>query len=106
MLLTDSDPALFVSELHDGKKQKNFKFFFLLLFEGTFTSFFKRQQKSRFLLFLHDDGKNPEPSPDPGQGRQISRFFLLFLHDDGKDPEPSPDPGPRQQISRFFTIFS
>ncbi len=31
----DPDPALFVSDLHDAKKP-NF-----LLFEGTFTSFFK-----------------------------------------------------------------
>jgi hypothetical protein len=36
----DPDPAIFVSDLRNGKK-KNSKFFCLLLFEGTFTSFSK-----------------------------------------------------------------
>jgi hypothetical protein len=34
----DSDPAIFVSDLQDVNKKL---FFCLLLFEGTFTSFFK-----------------------------------------------------------------
>jgi hypothetical protein len=34
---SDLDPAILVSDLQDVKK----KFFCLLLFEGTFTSFFK-----------------------------------------------------------------
>ncbi len=34
----DADPAIFISDLEDIKKKK---FFCLLLFEGTFPSFFK-----------------------------------------------------------------
>jgi hypothetical protein len=38
----DPDPALFVSDLQDVSKKKNFSLgFFLIPFEGTFTSFFK-----------------------------------------------------------------
>jgi hypothetical protein len=40
---SDPDPAIFVIDLQDANKKqilKN-KFFCLLLFEGTFTSFFK-----------------------------------------------------------------
>jgi hypothetical protein len=36
----DPDPAIFVIDLRGANK--NQKFFCLLLFEGTFTSFFKR----------------------------------------------------------------
>jgi hypothetical protein len=42
----DLDPAIFVSDLQDVKK-KNSKFFGLLLFEGTFTSFFKDKKSKR-----------------------------------------------------------
>jgi hypothetical protein len=69
MLLTngsgsDPDSAIFVIDLQDAnKKLKNKKKFFnLLLFEGTFTSFFKFQNKSQnsrnqsfLLLFMLDD---------------------------------------------------
>ncbi len=40
----DPDPAIFVSDLQDVNEKKNFSLTFLLitvLFEGTFTSFFK-----------------------------------------------------------------
>jgi hypothetical protein len=38
----DADPAIFVSDLQDVNNKKNFlPFFCLLLFEDTFTSFFK-----------------------------------------------------------------
>jgi len=38
----DSDPAIFVISLQDANKKLIFIYFFsLLLFEGTFTSFFK-----------------------------------------------------------------
>jgi hypothetical protein len=37
----DPDPVIIVSDLQGVNKQKNFKLFCLLLFEGTFTSFFK-----------------------------------------------------------------
>jgi hypothetical protein len=63
--LTDPDPAIFVSDLKDGNNKFVFsKFFYLLLFEATFTSFSQikshkevtKQQESRFfLLFLLGD---------------------------------------------------
>jgi|LakMenEpi03Aug12_release.lakeMendotaPanAssembly.Ray.scaffolds.fasta_scaffold4517472_1 hypothetical protein len=57
----DPDPAIFVGELQDVNNKKQIqRFFFLLLFEGTFTSFFKvkKQKESMFfLLFLLDDRK-------------------------------------------------
>jgi hypothetical protein len=39
----DPDPAIFVIDLQDANKKPNLnkKFFYLLLFEGTFTSFSK-----------------------------------------------------------------
>jgi len=45
----DPDPAIFVSDLYDANKQQIFlkKFFYLLLFEGTFTSFFKDKKSKR-----------------------------------------------------------
>jgi hypothetical protein len=59
----DPDPAIFVSDLKDASKKLIFlqKFFCLLLFEGTFTSFFKDKKSKRshktvgikvFLLFF------------------------------------------------------
>jgi hypothetical protein len=67
-LNADPDPAVFVSDLQDVNKKKLFQVFCLLLFEASFTSFFKekshkevtKQQESRFiffLLFLRDDGR-------------------------------------------------
>jgi hypothetical protein len=45
----DPDPAIFVSDLYDANKQQIFlkKFFYLLPFEGTFTSFFIKDKKSK-----------------------------------------------------------
>jgi hypothetical protein len=39
----DPDPSIFIIGLHDANKKRIFlkKFFFIVLFEGTFTSFFK-----------------------------------------------------------------
>jgi hypothetical protein len=62
----DPDPAIYVIDLQDENKKKQLKkkFFCLLLFEGTFTSFFKDKKSKRshktiglrfFLLFLLDD---------------------------------------------------
>jgi hypothetical protein len=60
----DQDPAIFVSDLQDVNKI--IIFFCLLLFEGTFTSFFKDKKSYRsyktagfnvFLTVLLDDGK-------------------------------------------------
>ncbi len=38
---SDPDPANFVSDLQDAKNKIIFIIFYFLLFEGTFTSFFK-----------------------------------------------------------------
>jgi len=45
----DPDPAIFVIDLQDANKKLifNTKFFCLLLFEGTFTSFFKDKKSKR-----------------------------------------------------------
>ncbi len=46
----DPDPSIFIIDLQDGKKKKNFyMFFFIILFEGTctFTSFFKGIKSKR-----------------------------------------------------------
>jgi hypothetical protein len=62
----DPDPAFSVIDLQDANKKLIFlkKFFFLLLFEDTFTSFFKDKKSKRshkilsikvFLLLLLDD---------------------------------------------------
>jgi hypothetical protein len=46
---SDPDPAIFVIDLQDASKKINFyhNFFCLLLFEGTFTSFFKDKKSKR-----------------------------------------------------------
>jgi hypothetical protein len=38
---SDQDPAIFVIDLQNANKKQKKMFFCLLLFEGTFTSFFK-----------------------------------------------------------------
>jgi hypothetical protein len=45
----DPDPSIFIIDLQDvNKKQIIFeKFFYILLFEGTFTSFFKDKKSKR-----------------------------------------------------------
>jgi hypothetical protein len=43
----DLDPAVFVIDLQDANKKQFKKFFCLLLFEGTFTSFFKDKKSKR-----------------------------------------------------------
>jgi hypothetical protein len=57
----DPDPSIFVINLEDANKKLFFKFFCLLLFECTFTLFFKDKKSKRshktagikvFLLFL------------------------------------------------------
>jgi hypothetical protein len=69
----DPDPAIFVIDLQDPNKKTNFskKHFCLLLFEGTFTSFFKDKKFKRshktvrikvFLTILLDDRRIIEGS--------------------------------------------
>jgi hypothetical protein len=50
----DADPAIFVIDLQDANKKLFFvlKFFCLLLFEGTFTPFFKKKSQSTLNNFL------------------------------------------------------
>jgi hypothetical protein len=59
------DPAIFAINLQDANKKLIFlKFLCRLLFEGTFTSFFKDKKSKR----IHK--------------AEESRFYLLFLLDD------------------------
>jgi len=45
---SDLDPAIFIINLQDAKKtQFKKRFFCILLFEGTFTSFFKDKKSKR-----------------------------------------------------------
>ncbi len=46
---SDPDPAIFVIDLQDANKRQIFStnFFCLLLFEGTFTSFFKDKKSQK-----------------------------------------------------------
>jgi hypothetical protein len=50
------DPSIFIIDLQDANKKLNFfkTFFCILLFEGTFTSFFKdrNSKRSRKTVFL------------------------------------------------------
>jgi hypothetical protein len=57
----DPDSAVFVIDLQDANKKTNLRKFYLLLFEGTFTSFFKDKKSQRshktvginvFLIFV------------------------------------------------------
>jgi hypothetical protein len=51
---SDPDPAVFVIDLQDAKTNLNKKFFCLLLFKVTFTSFFKEKSKiSRNRVFSY-----------------------------------------------------
>jgi hypothetical protein len=43
----DPDPVIFVIDLQDSKKKKICFFFYLLLFKGTFTAFFKDKMSKR-----------------------------------------------------------
>jgi hypothetical protein len=45
----DPDPSIFIIDLQDATKKQIFliKFFSILLFEGTFTSFFKDKKSKR-----------------------------------------------------------
>jgi hypothetical protein len=45
----DQDPSIFIIDLQDAKKKQIFltMFFCILLFDGTFTSFFKDKKSKR-----------------------------------------------------------
>ncbi len=79
----DPDPAIFFIALqHTNKDLIIFeKFVCLLLFEGTFTSFFKDKKSWFFLLFLLD----PDPYlwlADPDRIQEAQK------HMDPMDPDP------------------
>jgi hypothetical protein len=63
----DSDPAIFVIDLQDPNEKLFFllKFFCLLLFEGTFTSFFK-------------DKKSKKSQSSRSQGVFLTSFCLVI----------------------------
>jgi hypothetical protein len=79
----DPGPPIFVSDLQEAKKNYLKKFFCLLLFEGTFTSFFKDKKSKRShktVLFLRDD-------------RKIwSRIQEAQKHTDPTDADSDPEP--------------
>jgi hypothetical protein len=82
----DPDPVIFVNILQDISQKFFPKFFCLLLFQGTFTSFSKIKCRKE----LHNFSKIK--SHKEARKQQESVFFLLFLLDDGisrlKDPDP------------------
>jgi hypothetical protein len=57
----DPDPAIFVTELQDANKNlfKKRKFFCLILFAGTFTSFFKDPEPDPYLLTNGSESGRP-----------------------------------------------
>jgi hypothetical protein len=88
--LTDPDPALFVSNLQDANK----KLFCLLLFKGTFASFFTNKRSLRshktveikvFLTIFAWWWDNPDPhiwltDPDPGGPKTCGSGTLLCTY--------------------------
>jgi hypothetical protein len=70
----DPDPAIFVIDLQEANKILFFlmKFFCLLLFEGTFTSFFK-------------DKKNQQKSQN-SRNQGFSYYFCLMIEGSGSIP--------------------
>jgi hypothetical protein len=109
----DWDPSMFIIDLQDGKKKINFlkKYSCILLFEGTFTSFFKDKKSKRsnklvryrtveikvFLLHLLNDRriririqeaqKHVDPDPDPQHLKDCLHFGFsssekVYLHSD------------------------
>ncbi len=77
----DPDPAIFVVNLQDANKNKwKKKFFCLLLFEDTFTSFFKNKKLKR--------------SKKNSWYQGFSYYFACWL----KDPDPDPYPGDPKHI--------
>jgi hypothetical protein len=66
----DPDPDIFVIDLQDANKKKMSKFFCLLLFEGTFTSFFKDKKSER----------NHKTVP---RNQSISYYFCLMIEGSG-----------------------
>ncbi len=81
--LLDPDPSLFIIDIQEANKKINLKkFVCILLFEGTFTSFFKNKK-----------------SKTSRKTVEIKVFFTIFAQWQ-KDPEPDPylwlmDPDPK-----------
>ncbi len=77
---TTPDPAIFVSDLQDGKKK--FKVFCILLFESTFPSFFKDKRSpktvprnqgfSYYFCLMIEESRVGTCSNESGSGRQKS----------------------------------
>ncbi len=128
---SDPDPAIFVINTQDTNKKLNLnkKFFCLLLFEGTFTSFIKDKKSKRshkkvkarfFSLFLLDDRririreaqKHVDPvDPDPGHWKRKCLERLGHRHCPHSAyseeitfaaDQPGPDP---MTLSRFLGFF-
>jgi hypothetical protein len=43
----DPDPSIFIIDLQNANKKQKQKFFCIILFEGSFSSFFKRKKSKR-----------------------------------------------------------
>jgi len=90
----DPDPAIFVIDLQDENKKKQLKkkFFCLLLFEGTFTSFFKDKKSKR----SHKNSRS--------QG--FSYYFCLMIEGSGSIPltRGSGSRRPKTMRIRWFRI--
>jgi hypothetical protein len=84
----DSDPSIFIIDLQDANKKRiKKKFFCIVLFEGTFTSFFKDKKSKRshktveIKVFLTiNDGR--------------IRIHEAQNHVDSVDPDPDSNPDP------------
>jgi hypothetical protein len=62
---SDPDPAIFVNDLQDANYLK--RFIYLLLFAGTFTSFFKDKKSKR-----------SNPDPDSGGPKNMWIWWILI----------------------------
>jgi hypothetical protein len=87
----DLDPAISVIDLRDANKTLiKKKFFCLLLFEGTFTSFFKdKKSESRFfLLFFLDNRRIRIHTSDLDLDKEGPKHVDLVDPDQDSEPDP------------------
>jgi hypothetical protein len=89
----DPDPAIFVNDLQDAKKNYFVsKFFCLILFEGTFTSFFKDKKSQRSHKTV---------------GIKVFLYFCLMIEGSGAGYTPLTN-GPktyRSNNTAFYNFF-
>jgi hypothetical protein len=72
----DEDPSIFITDLQDAKKTNlKKKFFCILLFEGTFTLFFKGKKSKRSHKTLKTVPRNLD----------LSYYFCLMIEGSGSE---------------------